>query len=305
MKYRPKRLKDVLGQDAVVKSLRAALEGGSPPRVFLFTGPPGTGKTSLARIVMDEAGVPASGLTEVDAASNSGIDNVRGLTSGLRYQGFGESPNKGILIDECHRLSKQAWDALLKETEEPAPHVHYAFCTTEPDKVPGSIVTRCATYHLKPVRYDDLMDLLEDVSEREGFSVKERVLQMVAQAAEGSPRAALTMLAKVRACADEREVAELLEEPLENSEVIELCRAMVSGKLDWPRVCALLKNLQDTPPESIRIIIVNYLAKCLLGSRGDKDTTRLLDMMEPFLKPCNPSDKAAPLLAAFGRIIYP
>lgn len=305
VKYRPTRLQDVLGQKAIVKSLESALRAKSRAHTFLFTGPAGTGKTTLARIVAAEFGCDASNLIEVDAASNSGIDDMRKVTETLRYNGFGESPNKAIIIDECHGLSKQAWDSLLKSTEEPPPHVFFMFCSTNPGKIPAALVTRALAYSLAPLKFDDLMDLLEDISDREKYETSGKILQLVARSCEGSPRQALTMLATVHDCEDEHDAEVLLQTAMDNKDVIDLCRMLVKGDLAWSKVTATLKALDDLNAESIRIIIVNYLNACVMGARSEADTLRLLTMLEAFLKPCNPSDKLAPILVAFGRVIYP
>ena len=305
VKYRPLRLADVVGQKATVKSLEATLKSKSPSHCYLFAGPAGTGKTTLARIMAAKFGCDVANMIEVDAASNSGIDDMRGVTSTLRYNGFGDSPNKAIIIDECHGLSKQAWDSLLKSTEEPPPHVYFFFCSTNPAKVPAAMTTRCQTYHLSPVKYDDLMDLLEGVCNDEGFDTPTSILEQVARASDGSPRAALTLLAKVHDCQDVAEASVLLQTPLDNKEVIDLCRMLVAGSLTWQRVCTTLKEMGEIPAETIRIIVVNYLNACLMGAKSDKDAVRLLDILECFLKPGNPSDKMAPLLVAFGRYVFP
>lgn len=304
VKWRPRDFGQVIGQDDTVKSLRSALKAKSVPHAFIFTGPPGTGKTTLARILMDEVGCLPSNIIEADAATNNGIDAMRVLTEGLRYQGFGERPNKGIIIDEAHSLSKQAWQSLLKSVEEPPPHVFWCFCTTEAGKIPEAIVTRCHAYTLKSVRFDDIMDLLAAVVSAEGLDVPDKFLGMVARACNGSPRLALVMLSMVQGCEDADEVATLLASPVDNKEVIDLCRQLVRGDLRWQALTATLKALEGMPAESIRIVIVNYLASCLMGAKSDKEATRYLDILSVFSKPFAASDKNAPLLLAFGDLIY-
>ena len=304
LKYRPQTLKEVLGQDGVTESLHSVLKAKNPGHAYLFTGPAGTGKTTLARILAKRFNCDAGSILEVDAASNSGIDAMRDVTAALRYHGFGDTPNKGIIIDECHSLSKQAWQSLLKTVEEPPPHVYIFFCTTESGKVPETIVSRCHSYALRRLRYDDIMDLLDSVIEEERMLTPKDIVQLVAGACEGSARKALVMLSMVRDCRDFDEAATLLESPTENKEVIDLCRLLVGGKLDWTRLTATLQAMPEMPPESIRIVIANYLAACLMGAKSERDAVRLLNISDSFARPFVSSDKNLPLLLAFGDHIF-
>lgn len=304
VKYRPKTFKDVLGQDVVVDSIISALKAKARQHAWMFTGGAGTGKTTLSRILADEFEVSAANIIEVNAAVTTGVDDIRTLLGPLRYQGFGTAPNKAIIMDECHRLSKQAWDAMLKDVEEAPEHIYWFFCTTEDGKVPKTIMTRCQAYSLRPVKYDVIMDLLEDVCDAEKLDVPGKILGMVAQACEGSPRQALTMLAKVQGCTDERDAEDLLESATENAEVIELCQMLIRGELSWGRMVDTLQGLPEISPESVRIIITTYMAACAMRAKGDKEVMRILDIMAAFSKPCNPTDKMAPILLAFGNYIF-
>jgi DNA polymerase III gamma/tau subunit len=224
--------------------------------------------------------------------------------SGLRYHGFGEQPNKAFIIDEAHALSKAAWQSLLKPIEEPPPHVYFFILTTESGKVPETIVTRCANYQLKSVKHDDLMDLLEFVSKAEGLKTSAPILSQVARACDGSPRKALVMLGMVQDCDDEDEARAILESPLDNAELIDLCRMLIRGDLTWPKLTQTLKALPEMPAESARIVIVNYLSSCAMGARSDKEAIRFCDLIYEFSKPFPTSDKLAPLLLAFSNIIF-
>lgn len=303
LKYRPATFKDVRGQDAVIKSLKAAMSAAARPHVFMFSGPFGCGKTTLARLVATACNVPEAEVVEVDAATNSGIDAMRLVTSSLQYQGFGSSPNKMIIIDEAHGLSKQAFDSLLKTLEEPPEHVFFALCTTNPSKVPATIVSRCVAYTLKPFTSRMLEDMLFEVCDKEGYRTPDAVVLAAVDAARGSARQALVNLAAVHALDDADEAHEVLATLGESKEVIDLCRLLVARKLTWRTLRDTLKAMQSPDAESIRIVISCYLAACVQGAKDDRDIRDLCAIAYKFSKPFNPSDKMMPLFLAFDELL--
>lgn len=306
LKYRPKKWKDVIGQKEVVTSIAKALSGSSQPHSFLFTGPSGTGKTTLARIVASVLGCTTSNILEYDAASKSGVDDVRAIIDELKYRGFGESPRKMYIIDECHSLSKNAWQAFLKSIEEPPEHAFFVFCTTEPGKVPETIKTRCHTYNLKPVKTSDLEDLIGLVYDEEKIQMPEKAISMIARKADGSPRKALVYLSMCAGAEDTEEVARILEQPLEDDEIINLIRKLVfpNGALKFTDIQEMLKQFKEMGPESVRIPLINYLNACILNAKSERDAERLLDILAKFRDPYRDIDGMSNLILAVADVYF-
>lgn len=307
VKYRPENFDEMVGQDHVVNSINSLFKQKNYPHAFLFTGSSGCGKTTASRIVASMLGCDSHNITEIDAASFGKVEDIRELVASLQYATFGENPTKFIIIDEAHSVTKAAWQAFLKTIEEPPAHVYFAFCTTEADKVPDTIKTRCHTYHLKDVGYDDLYDLLLAVAEAEDITIDAdgKGFQLIAKSAMGSPRRALTFLSKCRGCKTVDEVRVILEEPSEDGEVIELCRMLVGRtKPTWKNVMRIVNSLQAQNPESIRLLIVNYVAKVGMNARTDADAYKALNILSAFNKPYNQSEKFAPLLLSLGELIF-
>lgn len=290
LKYRPQRLEDVYGQKAITTSLKRLLRSDSVPHAYLFCGPSGCGKTTLARIAFKDLGCE---LIEIDAASNSGIDNMREVIETMRFCGLDNKP-RGLILDEAHGLSRQAWDSLLKFVEEPPSHAFVALCTTQEGKVPPTIVSRCTSYTVKSLRRDDLLDLLEMVVETERMECSDPVLEIIAERCEGSARKALVMLEQAGHCKTDDEAAALLHEAEGEVEVIELARLVTNGRLQWKDMTRILRKL-DMPAESIRIVLVNYITAALLKGGEDK---RLVHALELLGTSFNPTDKLAPIVLA-------
>src|SRR5687768_10421213 len=218
-KYRPQTFAELIGQDAMVKTLGNAIERGRIAHAFLLTGVRGVGKTSTARLIAkalncigpDEQGGPtidpcgvcepcraiAEGrhidVIEMDAASHTGVDDVREIIDAVRYASI-SARYKIYIIDEVHMLSKSAFNALLKTLEEPPEHVKFLFATTEVDKVPLTVLSRTQRFDLRRIPAEKLAAHFAEVARAEGVDVEEDALRMIAQAAEGSARDGLSIL---------------------------------------------------------------------------------------------------------------
>jgi DNA polymerase-3 subunit gamma/tau len=205
-KYRPQEFKDVLGQDHVVSVLKGAIKTGNITHAYLFAGSRGTGKTSVARIFAKAIGCSENDLYEIDAASNRGIDDIRGLRDGVRTLPF-ESPYKVYIIDEVHMLTKEAFNALLKTLEEPPAHVVFILATTEIGKLPETIVSRCQTFTFKKPTHAILRDLALRVAKNEGFALEPASADLIAVLGDGSFRDTHGILQKILSSSDGKKVS--------------------------------------------------------------------------------------------------
>lgn len=297
-KYRPEDYSEVIGQDAIVRSLEAAVEKRSS-NAFLFIGPSGVGKTTLARLTAEALGCLPGDLLEVDGASKTGIDDMRDVLDGLRYRPIGEGAIKAVIIDECQALSKNAITALLKTMEDPPAWVVWFLCTTEPIKVPVSIKTRCLTYQLKEVREDDLIALLESTTEAK--DVPNDVIVLCAREAGGSPRQALSNLGVCLVAEDRKEAADLLRSAADSKEAIDLARALINGA-GWGEIKEILVTLKETSPESVRHVVRAYTTAVVLNGKG-KDSESAFAILDVFSQPFNSADGVSPLVLACGRLV--
>ncbi len=214
-KYRPQRLADLVGQQHVAKTLLNALAGGRVAHAYIFTGPRGTGKTSAA-LIMSRAvnclnpspeGEPCGqcaacqrilhgasmDVLEIDAASNRGINEMRDLRDGVKYLPAQEK-RKVYIIDEVHMLTTEAFNALLKTLEEPPEHVMFMLATTEPHKVPATILSRCQRFDFHRIGQQQLFEHLQRLVQMEGRTADEAALRLIARRAEGGLRDAVSLL---------------------------------------------------------------------------------------------------------------
>src|SRR5690348_9272804 len=234
-KYRPSDFTGLIGQEALVRTLSNAFATGRIAHAFMLTGVRGVGKTTTARIIaralncigpdgtrkeptIHPCGVcePCVAIAEsrhidvqeMDAASRTGIDDIREIIEGVRYAPA-SARYKVYIVDEVHMLSKQAFNGLLKTLEEPPPHVKFVFATTEIRKVPVTVLSRCQRFDLRRIDSAELATYLGAIAEKEKVKIEEGALALIARAAEGSARDALSLLDQAIAHGDQGAITAL------------------------------------------------------------------------------------------------
>lgn len=307
IRHRPTKFSEVIGQKEIVTSFRAALDDGTS-HAFLFTGQPGVGKTTLARLGAKYRGTTAANLTEVDAATYSGIDDMRALTASLGYRPLGgKNTTKSLIIDEAQAISRQAWQSLLKMIEEPPEWVLWLLCTTDPSKVPDSIKSRCSVYTLKPLRVTELFDYLLEIAEIEKFDTPRPVLELCAKMADGAPRSALSNLAVCYAAKDRAEAASLIAdaEAVQEGTPYALAKALADG-WKWDKIQPLLQSMAeaDQSAETVRHTVRAYFTKVIIGTKDAQVVCRALKVLDNFSEPCSQAEGLSPIVVAVGRSVF-
>jgi DNA polymerase-3 subunit gamma/tau len=205
-KYRPQEFSEVVGQDHIVSILKQSSEKGKIAHAYLFNGTRGTGKTTVARIFAKALGTTTNDMYEIDAASNNKVEDVHELREGIRTLPF-DSKYKVYILDEVHMLSKAAFNALLKTLEEPPAHVIFILATTEIEKVPDTILSRCQIFTFKKPTDTILRELVIDISAKEGFTLDESGAELIAMLGDGSYRDMESVLDKVLSFASNKKIS--------------------------------------------------------------------------------------------------
>jgi DNA polymerase-3 subunit gamma/tau len=270
-KYRPQSFADLIGQEPMVRTLTNAFRTGRIAQAYMLTGVRGVGKTTTARILaralnyivpgkvdqptidMAELGEHCAAIMEgrhidvieMDAASHTGIDDIREIIEASRYRPV-SARYKVYIIDEVHMLSKAAFNGLLKTLEEPPPHVKFIFATTEVRKVPVTVLSRCQRFDLRRIEAGQLAELMQRIAAKEGIAIEEEALRLIARAAEGSARDALSILDQAIAHASGTVEAEAVRGMLglaDRALVIDLFEEVMRG--DVAAALPRLKRLYD------------------------------------------------------------
>ncbi|NQZ14266.1 MAG: DNA polymerase III subunit gamma/tau [Alphaproteobacteria bacterium] len=257
-KYRPQNFDDLIGQDALVRTLKNAIESGRIAHAFMLTGIRGVGKTTTARIIAkalnytgaDGQSGPTTDATddcevckaiaedrhpdvmEMDAASRTGVDDIREILDGVRYAPT-SARYKVYIIDEVHMLSKAAFNALLKTLEEPPEHVKFIFATTEIRKVPITVLSRCQRFDLRRIEAEELARYYGEITEKENAKIEDEALSLIARAADGSVRDGLSLLDQSIALGDKNVTAIQVKDMLglaDRGRILDLLEAGLKGE---------------------------------------------------------------------------
>lgn len=293
-KYRPENLDSVVSQEHIVKILRNALLENKISHAYLFSGPRGTGKTSVARILAKSLNCESrSGynpcnkcntcksiklgatmdVIEIDAASNRGIDEIRELREKIKF-----SPTEGqykiFIIDEVHMLTKEAFNALLKTLEEPPSHAFFVLATTELSKVPSTIISRCQRHDFRRIKLNDISNKLAEISKKENIKITEEGINLIAQASEGGLRDALSILDQLASSGakniDADEIIELIG-IASHQKVYDFINSLIEN--DTKKSLVIINGLERSNSDLIVFTksVQDFVSKCIMVKVGSGD----------------------------------
>jgi DNA polymerase-3 subunit gamma/tau len=279
-KHRPLELDDIKGNETVVNLLEKALSNiETCSHVFLLSGESGCGKTTIGRIIATRLGCVGNDFREVNTADFRGIDTVRDIIKSCAFKPL-EGTCRVWLIDECHKMTGDAQNALLKILEDTPKHVYFILCTTEPQKLIATIKGRCQQFQVKPLSDEDMKNLLRKVVKKEGETLNKEVYDQIIQDSLGHPRNALQILEQVLNSDEENRLKTAKQTAELQSQAIELCRLLL-GASKWPEIARVLTGLKEQEPESIRRVVLGYCQAVLLK----KDTPKCGLILECFITP--------------------
>ncbi len=299
-KHRPTKLKQVLGQNVATKLLQNWIKKGSLPHTILITGPSGTGKTTIGRILRRLLNCSKYDYLETNGADKRSIDDARYITRSMYAAPMG-GKCRIYLIDECHRMTGDAQSELLKALEDTPRHVYFILATTDPTKLLKAIRTRCTKISLKPLNYKSMNRLLMRIIKKERKKISDIVIDKIILCSEGSAREALVFLNSVINLSDEKDMLNAIETSTIETQTIQIARMLFNPRTKWGDATKLLSKVENDAAEQIRYLILAYARRVIL-SNNFKVVSRAYAIITAFEDNFFDS-KAAGLVAACYSVI--
>lgn len=286
VKYRPKDWDDVCDQGSVIRILKRQLDTSSVRNVYLFSGASGCGKTTLARIFANKINGGVGNPIEIDAASNNGVDNVKEIIKSAQERSV-DSKYKIFIVDECHMITTQGWNAFLKCIEEPPTFTIFIFCTTDPQKIPNTILNRVQRFNITKIGTEKIKERLSFICDREGFTNYEESVDYISKICNGGMRDSIATLEKCAGYSSDLCIDNVLE-ALGNysySSFFKLVNSLIDGdeKTALTVIYEFFKGGND-----LRIFVDMFLSFCLDISKyiifNSCDVIKIPSSMEDLIK---------------------
>lgn len=283
LKYRPQNFTELVSNQSTVDAITNMLSKPNPPHTYLLQGPTGCGKTTIARIMATMLGCVGNDYREVDSADFRGIDTIREIRKQAQFKPL-EGKCRVWVIDEVHKSTNDAQNALLKILEDTPEHVFFILCTTEPDKLIKTVRGRCSIFTVNQLSDKEMFRLLRRITTQEGETLEKEIYDQIIQDSLGHPRNAIQTLEQVLNVEPELRMNVAQKKAEEYNEAIELCRALINGS-SWKKVATILAGIKanNQEHETVRRVVLGYCQAILLkGAENDKAGRIMEEMIEPF-----------------------
>ena len=280
LKYRPTSLNKIRGNSDTISILEGMLSDiETCPHSFLFFGESGTGKTTLARILSDRLGCKGSDYREINSADFRGIDTIREIINNSQFKPI-EGTCRVWVLDEIHKATTDAQNALLKILEDTPKHIYFVLCTTDPQKLLSTIKGRCSQFQTKPLSDSQMYGLLRKIVKDENDVLESEVFDQIILDSLGRPRDALQILEQVLKVAPDRRIEIAKQSAEQQSQAIELCRALLK-RSSWKVVKVILNGLKDQDAEGIRRLLLAYSQSILLKEENEMAARIIEELWDP------------------------